>query len=178
MFVAETLPDVLLRGLLLTAVALVWVVILVRVVGLRSFSKMTNFDFVVTLAVASALAGAGQATSWTGFGQAMIVIAALLLVQFAVARARRSSERFEAVVDNDPVLLMENGKILYDALKATRVAESDVIAKLREANALEMSKVRAVVLETTGDISVLHGDTLEPAILQGVKRANGGDASS
>ena len=39
------------------------------------------------------------------------------------------------------------------------------VAKLREANALNFGQVRAVVLETTGDISVLHGEHLDPAIL-------------
>lgn len=178
MFVAETFPDILLRGLVLTAAALIWIVILVRIVGLRSFSKMTTFDFVMTLAVGSTLAGAGQATGWSGFGQAMIVIAALFLVQFVTARVRQTSGGFENAIQNDPVLLMEDGRILKDALTATRVSESDVFAKLREANALELSKVRAVVLETTGDISVLHGDTLELALLDGVKRPDGTAAAS
>jgi len=53
---------------------------------------------------------------------------------------------------------MKNGEISEKALAETRVARSDLIAKLREANALDWSKVHAVVLETTGDVSVLHGD--------------------
>lgn len=40
MFTTDPLLDVLLRGLILTALAMCWVVLLVRVNGLRSFSKM------------------------------------------------------------------------------------------------------------------------------------------
>ena len=159
MFVSDPTLDLLLRGLILTAAGMFWVVILVRLVGLRSFSKMTNFDFVMTVATGSLLAGAGQASDWKGFAQAMTALAALFLVQFVTARLRKDSDVAEAIMQNEPVLLMKDGEILHDALKQERVAVSDLMAKLREANALDMSKVRAVVLETTGDVSVLHGDT-------------------
>jgi len=39
----------------------------------------------------------------------------------------------------------------------SRVTEDDVRAKLREANVFNYHEVEAVVLETTGDVSVLHG---------------------
>ncbi|HBQ93026.1 MAG TPA: DUF421 domain-containing protein, partial [Erythrobacter sp.] len=35
---------------------------------------------------------------------------------------------------------------------------------------LDYGQVRAVVLETTGDVSVLHGDHLEETIVENVKR--------
>ena len=58
MFTSFEQFDLVLRGLLLTAAGMIWIVLLVRIVGLRSFSKMTNFDFVMTVATGSLLAGA------------------------------------------------------------------------------------------------------------------------
>lgn len=162
--------DTIIRALALSSVAICWVIFVVRVVGLRAFSKMTAFDFVVTVAVGSLLAGSSQATSWPDFQQATLAIACLLGVQYLAARLRNSSDRFEAVVQNTPVLLMHEGEISHEALTATRVAEDDLIAKLREANVLDLSEVRAVVLETTGDISVLHGPKLQDRLLNGVRR--------
>lgn len=170
MFVSADFLDVILRAILLSATAVIWVVLVVRVIGLRAFSKMTVFDFVVTVAIGSLLAGASQATSWPGYFQATLAMASLLGVQYAVARLRRASDQFEDFVQNSPVLLMRDGMFIEDALKQTRVAKSDLIAKLREANVLEFSSVRAVVLETTGDISVIHGEKLENQILDGVQR--------
>jgi uncharacterized membrane protein YcaP (DUF421 family) len=76
-------------------------------------------------------------------------------------------------MQNTPVILMRNGKIIDDALKETRVARSDLLAKLREANVLNLDEVRAVVLETTGDISVLHGEHCSEALLEGTKSVKG-----
>jgi uncharacterized membrane protein YcaP (DUF421 family) len=167
----ETEPlDTILRAFILSGIAVCWVVFMVRIVGLRAFSKMTAFDFVVTVAIGSLLAGAGQATSWTGFLQAILSITALLAVQYLVARLRRGSDRFQTVVQNEPVLLMTDGEFHTEAMDITRVTRDDVIAKLREANVLDLSQVRAVVLETTGDISVLHGETIKAPLLEGVRR--------
>ena len=55
----------LVRGVVLAAGALFWVLVLVRIVGLRSFSKMTAFDFVATVAIGSLLASAAAATAGT-----------------------------------------------------------------------------------------------------------------
>lgn len=170
MFISDPTFDLLLRGFVLTSLAMLWVVILVRVNGLRSFSKMTNFDFVMTVAMGSLLAGASQSVDWSGFVQSLIAMSALFLVQYLTAKLRKTSDKFEDVLQNSPVLLMQDGEILYEALKSTRVAKSDLIAKLRESNALDFSKVRAVVLETTGDISVLHGDKCANELLEGVTR--------
>lgn len=162
--------DTVVRGLALTTAALLWVVALVRIVGLRSFSKMTAFDFVVTVAMGSLLAAAATATSWRAFAQVLIAMVALLAVQAFLAVLRRRSERLRDLIGNTPVLLMENGEFCEAALRLTRVAREDVIAKIRTANALQLSDVRAVVLETTGDISVLHGSAIDERILKGVRR--------
>lgn len=172
MFVENDIVDFILRGSLLSLFGMVWVFFLVRVVGLRSFSKMTNFDFVMTVAMGSLLAGAGQATQWAGFGQCLAAMVSLFVTQYVVARLRKSLDGFETFVSNTPVLLANDGVILDEALRETRVARDDLIAKLREANVLEMSKVRAVVLETTGDVSVLHGDDVDETLLQGVTRVS------
>lgn len=170
MFFDDITLDIASRALVLSAVGVAWVVVLIRIVGLRTLSKMTNFDFVITLATGSLLAGLVQATAWTGFFQALLAMAALIFLQFVLARLRSSSDRLEAALQNGPMFLMYDGEFIEEALKTSRVARSDVLAKLREANALEMGKVRAVVLETTGDVSVLHGDSLDDRVVEGIER--------
>ncbi len=170
MFTDLLTVDSLLKGFALTSVAMLWVVLLVRINGLRSFSKMTNFDFVMTVAVGSLLASASQVSSWNAFLQGLAAMATLFVVQAAAARMRRTSKKVESVMQNTPVLLMRNGEIISSALAETRVARSDLLAKLREANVLDMQEVKAVVLETTGDISVLHGNHCSEAMLEGIKQ--------
>jgi uncharacterized membrane protein YcaP (DUF421 family) len=158
------------RGILLTAGAVLWTVLLVRIVGLRSFSKMTAFDFVTTVAAGSLIAQAGTRADWSEYGQTLAAIAGVFLIQYLLGKARRSSQTVETLITNDPVLLAEDGRFFDEALAATRISRANVIEKVRQANATGMSDVRAAVLETTGEISILHGPRVDPRLLDGVRR--------
>ena len=75
---------------------------------------------------------------------------------------------------NSPILLMENGTILSGNLKKALVSQADLMGKLREANVLQLSEVKAVIFETTGDISVLHTDKeldVDSIIMEDVKKS-------
>ena len=168
MFTENELLDVVLKASVLTTITMLWIVLLVRINGLRSFSKMTNFDFVMTVGIGSLLASSSQSQTWLTFVQGLLAMAMLFVVQYCAARIRKASDKAESIMQNQPVMLMRDGVILEDALRETRVSRNDLLAKLREANVLHFSDVRAVILETTGDISVLHGDSISPKMLEGL----------
>lgn len=156
--------------MVLTSIAVLWTVLLVRIVGLRAFSKMTAFDFVTTVATGSLIAQAGTRTDWTSFFQALAAIAGVFLIQYVLAVVRQRSEKIERLITNRPVLLMENGEFLEGAMSASRVSRSSVMEKLRAANVRDLKEVRAVVLETTGNISVIRGEELDYRLIEGVER--------
>ncbi|MHA7820176.1 MAG: DUF421 domain-containing protein [Erythrobacter sp.] len=148
--------------------------LLIRVNGLRTLSKMTNFDFVTTVAFGSLLAGAAQVSEWAALGQALAAMLGLVLAQAATSFLRRRSEGLATAIGNQPCLLMRNGEFDEDALRANQVRREDMIAKLREANVLQLSEVRAAILETTGDVSVLHGEVeLDEVLLEDVRGTGG-----
>lgn len=146
-----------------------------RAFGLRSFSKMSSFDFAATVAVGSLMATTIVSPS-PSLVQGAAALLSLYVLQRALAWMRQRSDAVAKIVDNDPILLMAGETILEENLKKTGITRSDLRSKLREANVLTLAQVRAVVLETTGDISVLHGDAdgpeLEMWLLEGVTDAH------
>ncbi len=159
-----------LVGIVATALGLYVVMLaLIRLNGLRSLTKMSSVDFVTTVAIGSLLATV-VLSDRPSLLQGAVGLAALFALQggFAVLRRRVDT----STVENTPVLLMDGPRILEDNLAATRVTRGDLYAKLREANVLNLDQVRAVVLETTGDVSVLHGPEgeFDPDLLRDVRR--------
>jgi uncharacterized membrane protein YcaP (DUF421 family) len=137
-----------------------------RVVGLRSFSKMSAFDFAMTVAIGSLIATV--VTNNVGLVPGLVSVAVLYAAQFLLSWLRRRTDAI-GFVDNRPLLLMHGQNILQDHLDRARITQADLRGRLREANILDLSEVKAVVLETTGDISVLHGPgALDPGLLDGV----------
>lgn len=146
------------------------IIILTRIGGKRSFSKMSSFDFAITVALGSMIATTVLSKSvslWDG----IVGLTVLYILQFGTAFLRRYAF-ISKITDNAPLLLMQGEKVLHENLKKARVTESDLKAKLREANVLELSQVRAVIFETTGDIAVLHttdkNQQIEQWITEGV----------
>jgi len=160
----------LVRGIVLTTGAVLWTIVLVRIVGLRAFSKMTAFDFVTTIATGSLIATAGTRSEFSEYLQVLAAIAGVFLVQWLLSTARLKSKAAQKLVHNKPVLIMENGQFLEAAMHATRVSRDSVLEKLRSADVARQEDVRAVVLETTGDVSVMQKENFDEQLLEGVQR--------
>lgn len=164
-------PSAMVMVMVSTIAVYAAVIAYTRFFGLRTFSKMSAFDFAMTIALGSLFASAISSPS----PSILLSLFAFLLLfsgQKLIAIARRSTS-LRHLIDNDPILLMVDGRILEENLRRTNVTEGDLLAKLREANVLDFLQVKAVVFETTGDVSVLHGqpdEELNPALLGGVHR--------
>ena len=159
--------------IVLTAIGIYFAtIIFTRLAGKRSFSKMSSFDFAMTVAIGSIIATTVLSKS-VSLLQGVIGLAAVYILQVLVAILRKL-EIVQKLIDNKPLLLMDGEEILQENLKKARVTESDLRSKLREANVLELSQVRAVIFESTGDIAVLHSKDeqvkVEDWLLKGVER--------
>jgi uncharacterized membrane protein YcaP (DUF421 family) len=146
-----------------------------RLAGLRSFSKMSSFDFAVTVAFGSLLAST-VLTNTPPLAQSIVALATLFLIQYVVGLLRVHSSFMVKAVDNVPSLVMAGPDILHENMRKVRMTEDDLYAKLREANVTRFEQVRAVVVESTGDVSVLHADPeeapLDTELLRNVKGAD------
>ncbi|MCT8340975.1 DUF421 domain-containing protein [Flavobacteriaceae bacterium TK19130] len=130
------------------------VIVYTRIFGKRSFSKMSSFDFAMTVAVGSIIATTLLSSS-VSLLEGLVGLFSVYVFQLTAARLR-NFKVFQNAIDNTPLLLMDGEKILYENLKKGRVTISDLRSKLRESNVIRLDEVRAVVFETTGDIVVLH----------------------
>lgn len=142
-----------------------------RIMGLRSFAKMSSFDFSITVAFGSILATTllSKSPSLLAGAFGMFV---LYGIQFVVSKTRRHFAPVEHLVDNEPLLIMAGSEILSDQLDIARMTEEDLKSKLRSSGVTHPDQVLAVIFETTGSISVLKKDEeadVDPWIFEGVR---------
>lgn len=161
-------------GILLSSLGIyIALMVIVKLNGLRSFSKMSPHDFAITVAIGSIVATVIVADE-PSILQGAVGIGSLLFLQALFSKWR--IVRDAVYTENEPLLLMRGTDILHDNLKKADITEADLIAKLREANVIQLSQVKAVVLEATGDVSVLHDDgeeqiELEDFLLKNVRES-------
>jgi len=146
------------------------VLVLTRLTGVRSLAKMSSFDFAATVAVGSTVASTALGSSPLLNGVA--ALAMLYGLQYLIATLRRR-HAFRGALDNAPLLLMAGPEVLEGNLRHARVSREELWAQLRLSGVQRRDQVRAVVMETTGDMSVLTGDGgFDPELLRGVRGAD------
>lgn len=144
----------IVRTAILTPLAYVALVVLLRVSGKRAIAQMNVFDWVVTVALGSALA-ALIIQPRVSLAQGVLGIALLLALQFGVSSVTSRSERARRLVTAEPVLVLRDGRLLREAMRRERVAESEVLQALRQSGRARPEEAAAVVLETNGSFTVL-----------------------
>ncbi|MGB7757298.1 MAG: YetF domain-containing protein [Salinisphaera sp.] len=158
----------------LCTIALYAVIVLAaRLSGVRSFAEMSTFDIAVTVALGSLVASVVVSKN-PPLLQGVVAVATLYALQLVVSQLRSRFSAVEAMADNRPILLMgPGGEIKHANLRVARVTEDDLRAHMRRANISDPTRVRAMVMEGTGNINVLHGEHHDPShapwILQGVR---------
>ncbi|MGI9527406.1 MAG: DUF421 domain-containing protein [Weeksellaceae bacterium] len=145
------------RALLTAVVMLSVVMFITRINGLRSFAKITPIDFAVTVTIGSVINSTVISDSNSIFKGAL-VIGVLLAMQTLFGWLKAKFTWFDKTVFNQPLFLMRDGEFLDKNIASSRISRENIVAKLRENNVAQLSDVQAVVLETTGDISIITGD--------------------
>ena len=142
------------RVLALGVMSYAGLVLILRTSGKRTLAKMNAFDLVVTVALGSTLATALLSTG-VALVEALVAFATLAGLQGAVAWSSVRSPRLRAIVKAEPTLLVRQGRLLGEAMRAERITESEVLQALRNAGRGSLAEVEAVVLETDGSFSVI-----------------------
>jgi uncharacterized membrane protein YcaP (DUF421 family) len=140
----------------LRAVA-IYVILLVifRISGKRSLAQITTFDFVLLLIIGEATQQAllGEDFSMTN---AFVVIVTLVGVDIGLSLLKGRSKTLERVMDDLPLVIVEDGRPLQARMDKARVDQSDVLTAARELQGLErMDQIKYAVLERNGGISII-----------------------
>jgi uncharacterized membrane protein YcaP (DUF421 family) len=142
------------RTLLIGLLSYLALIILLRVSGKRTLSKMNAFDFVVTVALGSTLATILLSKD-VALVQGILAFALLISLQLVITWLSVRSSAVARLVKSEPSLLLHRGEFLPQAMKRERVLEAEVLAAMRSQGVAAVDQVEAVVLETDGSFSVI-----------------------
>ena len=151
------------RIFLVGPLAYLALVLVLRVSGKRTLTKLNAFDLVVTVALGSTLATVLLSKD-VALAEGLLAFALLAGMQFAITWLSVRSGRFQGFVKAEPALLLHRGHFLDAALRAERVTREGVLAVLRSNGLSDPATVAAVVLETDGSFSVLESGPEAPTL--------------
>lgn len=163
-------PSALGRTMVVGLLAYIALVVMLRVSGKRTLSQLNAFDLIVTVALGSTLATILLSND-TSLAQGLVAFALLAVAQLAITWVSLRSERLARAVKSEPTALVYRGQILRDQMVRERVLETELLAILRAHGIGDPSAVDLVVLETSGEFTVvpaLPDDPAAPSAARGV----------
>lgn len=152
------------RAILLYLVLLV----VVRLMGKRQIGQMEPSEFVVTMLVAD-LASIPMQDSGIPLFSGLVPILTVLGAELALSGLSLRSIRLRKMLCGKPVILIENGKIIQQNLRKTRVTLDELTGHLREKDILDLRHVQYAILETNGNLSVFPYARFRPAEAEDAK---------
>lgn len=143
--------ETIVRGI----VVYIFLLIIFRINGKRALTEATVFDFVLLLIIAETTEQAflGEDISMTG---SLLLIMTLIMLDVIMSLLKQKFSLFEKVVDGGPLILMDNGRLLYDRMKKERIDEEDILESAREFQGLQrLDQIRYAILEKDGKITII-----------------------
>lgn len=133
----------------------VFLVSVFRLFGKRTLAQATPFDLVLVLIISEAVQNAltNDDHSLTG---AFITILTLVALDIALTVVKLHFKRFERLLEDVPVVLINNGELLRKRMLQAQIQEDDILEAARSSQGLErLDQVRYAVLERNGSISII-----------------------
>lgn len=127
----------------------------VRLAGRRTVAQMSAFDYVVTIALGSVIATTAV-TKDTPYAHGLVTVVVLLSLQVAVGALRQKSSMVRRVTDFEPTVMYEKGEFnLPRSPWSAQLTREEVESKVRQAGLTDLTRVKRIVLEPDGHVSVL-----------------------
>lgn len=137
-------------------------IVVIRLMGKRQLGEMEPPEFVVTLLIADLAAVPMQEIGISLFS-GLVPILTVLALELLLSGLSLRSLRLRRLIGGNPIVLMEDGRILQENLRRTRITVDELLELLRQAGTIDPSQVWRAILETNGQLSVLRYAAQEPA---------------
>ncbi|MFC4213040.1 DUF421 domain-containing protein [Pedobacter lithocola] len=149
------LPLAFLLEVVMRSVVMFLVILLtLRASGKRGVKQLSVFELVLIIGLGSA-AGDPMFYEDVAILPAITVFLVIILMYMGITRLTDRFSWFERIMEGKPVYVIQSGKILLNGLNSTGLSQEEVFAELRVLNVEHLGQVRSVLVETSGNLSVL-----------------------
>ena len=142
--------DIVLRA----AVAFVFIFFLCRVVGRRELTSLEPFDLIMLIVLGDLVQ---QGVTQSDYSVTGLILAAgtIAVLQVAVSYLNFRFKRLQPLLQGEPMVLVEDGRVLERNLARERITPDDLLEQARQSQIWSLDDVRLAVLETSGQISFI-----------------------
>lgn len=162
----ETLTVV--EWILRAVVAFFFLVAVAKMLGQRAISQLRLLDFVIALVIGNIISHP-LSDAKLGLEGSMITTIVLVILYIISVFTILKFPALRRLINPSPVIIVKDGKILFQELKKARISIDVLLEELREAKAEDVAKVALAIWEADGKISVFLHPKYEPVTSASLK---------
>ena len=125
-----------------------------RIIGRRELSNLEPFDLILLIVLGDSVQQGITQDDYSVTG-ALIVISTITLLTVFVSWVNWRFRSLRSVLEGQPVVLVENGKLIEQNMKRERITLEDIESEGRQQQVTDIADMRWALLETSGRISVI-----------------------
>ena len=163
MLLGDAPPLMLLEIVVRTLLIYFYTLLLLRWVGGRSVAQLSIVEFLMVIALGSAV-GDSLFYPEVPLLHAMLVVTLVVGFDKTIDIAIRRYRNVKQFVDGSPVAVIEEGRILCDGILARRIGTMELMELLRLKGIENLGQVRVAYMEASGQLSVFHADPAGPGL--------------
>ncbi|VVO75384.1 DUF421 domain-containing protein [Pseudomonas fluorescens] len=142
-------------SVLRAAAMYVALMVLFKIAGRRSLAELTTFDLVLLMMISEATQQALLGDDFS-FTNAILVIVTLIAIDVGLSLLKQRSSWASRLIDGEPTIIVENGKLLRQRLRHARLVEADIMEAARSSQGIEkLEEIKFAIIERNGKISVI-----------------------
>ena len=145
-----------------TIILYLTMIVVIRLMGKRQIGQMEPSEFVVSMMVAN-LATIPMEDDGIALFAGLVPILTILGAELILSYLNLKNSKIRKLLCGKPVILIENGNILQQNLRKTRISLDELTGHLREKDVLDIQAVQYAILETNGNLSVFPYPKEKPA---------------
>jgi uncharacterized membrane protein YcaP (DUF421 family) len=135
-------------------VVFLFILLVTRVAGKRELSSMEPFDLILLVVMGDLVQQSITQSDYSVTG-ALIVISTITLLTVFVSFVNWRFRFLRGALEGEPVVLVDNGKMIERNMKRERITVEDLEAEARQQQVTDISDMRWALLETNGRISII-----------------------
>lgn len=143
-----------------TILFLVIILILIRIMGKRELGELNVFDIIISFMISELFSNA-IANQNTSILMAVFPILIIFLVQISISLIVLKFPKIRSLIESEPVIIIEKGKIKYKEMKRQRYNTSDLLLQIREKGIEDLKEIEYAILEINGSLSIFTKDKIK-----------------
>ena len=137
--------------------------IFTRILGKQQIGQITFFDYILGITIGSFAASLTidlSSAAWPHWVGLLVWIILGIMLQIVSIKSKSISQ----YINDEPTIVLYDGKILGDNLKKTKYTLTDLLEELRLKDVFDVNEVKLTIIERNGHISILKKEQFQDIV--------------